>query len=126
MLSRFIYRTKRELQLEKQKDYKNVVLTQIVIIVFGLTISGFLDEGSQTSQAKLAITVYNFFGVVYAFLLWDLLRNFTKNRILITICFIALVGIVITGTLLEFPYYTILHVPNRQLTLLIIHGSFFP
>jgi hypothetical protein len=126
MLSRFIYRTKSELQLEKQKDYKNVVLTQIVIIVFGLTISGFLDDGSQTSKAKFAITVYNIFGVLYSFLLWDLLRNFTKNRILINICFIVLVSIVIIGTLLEFPYYTILHVPNRQLTLLLIHGLFFP
>ena len=126
MLSLFMYRTNGELQLEKQKDYKNVVITQIVIIVFGLTISGFLVDGSQTSQAKLAITVYNIFGVVYSFLLWDLLRNFTKNRLLIKVCFIVLVSIVIIGTLLEFPYYTILEVPDRRLTLLLIHGLFFP
>src|SRR5690349_9288672 len=106
MLSRILSRTKSELQLEKQKDYKNVVLTQIVIIVFGLTISGFLVDGSQTSEAKLAITIYNIFGVVYSFLLWDLLRNFTKNRLLIRVCLVVLVSIVITGTLLEFPYYS--------------------
>ncbi|HOX82385.1 MAG TPA: hypothetical protein PLS08_05105 [Chryseolinea sp.] len=126
MLFRFIYRTKSELQIEKQKDFKNVVLTQIIIIVFGLTISGFLVEGSQTSEAKLAITVFNIFGIGYSFLLWDLLRNFTKSQTLINSCLIILVCIVILGTLLEFPYYTILHVPDRRLALLLIHGLFFP
>ncbi len=122
----FIFTTKSELQLEKQRDYKYVVLTQIVIITFGLTISGFLTEGSQTQQAKLAITFFNIFGVVYSFLLWDLLRNFTKNRLLIYVCLFVLVGLVIVGTLLEFPYYTILQVPDRRITLLFIHGIFFP
>lgn len=111
---------------EKQKDYRNVVLIQVVIIVFGLTLSEFLLAGARTALAKAIITVFSVFGVTYAFLLWDLLKNFTKNKLLIHIYFFTLLGITLMGALVEFPYYTILEVSNRQLYLLVIHGLLFP
>jgi hypothetical protein len=118
--------SKRELQREKQKDYRNVVLIQILIIIFGLTLSEPLLADSKSAESKLIISVFSFFGATYAFLLWDLLRNFTGNRILITVIFAVLSGIVVTGILVEFPYYQIIQVPNRQLYLLTIHGLLFP
>ncbi len=116
----------RELQREKQKDYRNVVVIQIIIVIFGLTLSEPLLTDSQSAESKLIISVFSFFGATYAFLLWDLLRNFTDNRTLIMVIFVVLSGIVITGILVEFPYYQILHIPNRQLYLLTIHGLLFP
>ena len=117
---------KSELTREKQKDYRNVVVIQIVIIILGLTLSQFLLEGTQTSAAKLVTTIFSSFGAIYAFLLWDMLRNFTRSVLLVRTYLIILVGIVCTGVLVEFPYYTILEVPDRQIYLMIIHGLLFP
>jgi hypothetical protein len=126
MFKLLIGKTKSELQIEKQKDYRNVVLIQIIIIVFGLTLSEFLLQGTSTPAAKLVTTIFSLFGVWYAFQLWDLLRNFTQNALLLRLYLFILFGIAITGTLVEFPYYHLIQVPDRQIYLLIIHGLLFP
>ena len=118
--------TRRELQREKTKDYRNVVLIQIIIIVFGLTLSEPLLTDSKSDVSKFIITIFSFFGATYAFLLWDLLRNFTQRKTLIATILFVLMGIVVTGTLVEFPYYQIIHVTNRQAYLLTIHSLLFP
>jgi hypothetical protein len=126
MLKKFnILRSKSELQLEKQKDYRNVVILQILIIVFGLTLSETLDNGYETPAAKASITVFSVFGGVYCFLLWDLLRDFTSNKMLINTILIVLMIMVIGGSLVEFPYYKLIVVPDRQLFLLVIHSLLF-
>lgn len=129
MMHRFFFHrilSKLELQREKTRDYTRVVLIQIVIIVFGLTLTGPLLESPTSPLSKLIVTIFSFFGAVYAFLLWDMLRNFTSNKILINGIFFLLVALVFTGVLVEFPYYTILKIANRQVYLLIIHGLLFP
>jgi hypothetical protein len=115
-----------ELQQEKAKDYRNIVLIQVVIIVLGLTLYEPLLIDSKSETSKAIITVFSGFGAIYAFLLWDLLRNFTDNKTLIITILIVLSGIVITGILVEFPYYQIINVSDRQTYLLIIHGTLFP
>lgn len=114
-----------DLQKEKQHDYRNVVITQILIVTLGLTLSGPVLEDSTSGISKLIIVVFFGFGTVYNFLLWDLLRNFTKSRILILVIFCVLVGMIIFGTLTEFPYYRFIEM-DRRTVLLIIHGSLFP
>jgi hypothetical protein len=110
---------------EKQKDYRNIVFIQIIIIVFGLTLSGFVVEDTKTPEAKLVLTVFSCFGLTYSFLLWDLLRNFTNSKLLIRIYLILLFGSIGTGVLVEFPYYTFLEVPDRRLILLFVHAMLF-
>jgi hypothetical protein len=123
-LKRFLSRS--ELQREKTKDYRNIVLIQITIIVFGLTLSEPLLNDSKSDASKLIISVFSFFGALYAFLLWDLLRNFTTSRILVIAILTVLSGIVIVGSLVEFPYYQLIHIADRQTYLLCIHGLLFP
>ena len=82
--------SKRELQQEKTKDYRNVVLIQIIIVVFGLTLSEPLMTDSKSDVSKFIIAIFSFFGATYAFLLWDMLRNFTQNRALISVIFVVL------------------------------------
>jgi len=118
--------SKLELQKEKAKDYRNVVVIQIALVVLGLILYEPLLEDSQSDVSRLIITVFSFFGAVYAFLLWDLLRNFTDNKILIVGMLTMLLGIVVAGILVEFPYYQILHVSDRQQYLFILHGVLFP
>jgi hypothetical protein len=116
----------KELQSEKRKDYRNVVINQIIIIVLGLTLSEFLVEGQQTTPAsKFVISIYTFFGGLYSFLLWDLLRDFTTNQILINTVFFVLLCILVVGVLTEFPYYQVLHFEDRQSFLLSLHAPVF-
>ncbi len=118
--------SKLELQREKAKDYRNVVMIQIVLVVAGLLLYEPLLEDSSSDISKLIITLFSTFGAVYAFLLWDLLRNFTTSRFLVISILVLLVGIVTAGILVEFPYYQIVHVADRQTYLLILHGVLFP
>lgn len=118
--------SKLELQKEKAKDYRNVVVIQIALVVFGLILYEPLLEDSKSDISKFIITVFSSFGAIYAFLLWDLLRNFTDSRILILVILILLLGIVMAGILVEFPYYQIIQVTDRQTYLLILHGVLFP
>ncbi|MBL7854193.1 MAG: hypothetical protein JNL17_07335 [Cyclobacteriaceae bacterium] len=118
--------TKLELQREKAKDYRNVVILQILIVGCGLLLSEPLLTDSKSNVSKFIILIFSGFGATYAFLLWDLLRNFTSNRYLIVGIFCILILIVVVGILVEFPYYQLLEVPNRQAYLLTIHGLLFP
>ncbi len=118
--------SKLELQKEKAKDYRNVVIIQIIIVVLGLVLYEPLLEDSGSDISKFIITLFSTFGAIYAFLLWDLLRNFTNNKKLIIVILVLLVAIVTAGILVEFPYYQVVHVADRQAYLLTIHGVLFP
>ncbi len=115
-----------EIQFEKTRDYRNVVLIQIVIIVMGLTLSGPILEDSKSDLSKFIITVFSGFGAIYTFLLCDLLRNFTKNKVLIFVIFTLLIVTISIGILAEFPYYQFIEVTNRRTLLLIVHSMLFP
>lgn len=118
--------SKADLQKEKTKDYRNIVLIQVAIIVFGLTLSQPVLEDSTSPASKLIISIFSFFGATYAFLLWDLLRNFTSSRALIITILSVLAVIVVMGILVEFPYYHVLEVTDRRTYLLVIHSLLFP
>jgi len=64
--------------------------------------------------------------VIYSFLLWDLLRNFTKNQYLIVTIFFTLVLIVMVGLVVENPFIQIINPEYRRPFLLGIHGALFP
>ncbi len=51
-----------ELQREKLKDYRNIVLVQVIIVVFGLVLSEPLIEDSKSEVSKLIISIFSFFG----------------------------------------------------------------
>jgi hypothetical protein len=126
MFNKLIFKTLADRTREKQKDYRNVVIIQVIIIVLGLTLTEPVLVDSKSQESKLIISVFLLFSTTYMFLLWDLLRNFTDNRSLIITIFVVLSGIVVIGSLGEFPYYQILHVPDRRIYLLFLHGFLFP
>ncbi|QOI98272.1 MAG: hypothetical protein HRU69_12600 [Flammeovirgaceae bacterium] len=126
MLGKLSFVGSKGLQQEKQKDYRNVVLIQVAIITMGMLLSGPLLEDSRSEISKFIISVFSFFGALYAFLLWDLLRNFTTSNLLIRVILFILIGIVVFGILIEFPYYKLIEIENRRAALLVIHGLLFP
>jgi len=124
MIKFFRILSKADLVREKRKDFRNVVITQIVIVVAGMVLSPGLATEGLTS--KLIITVFSMFGVIYSFLLWDLLRDFTNNQFLIKGIFFVLLAIVISGLLVEFPFYRFISINDRRIFLLAIHCTMFP
>jgi len=115
----------KELEREKAKDYRNLVVLLVIIIVLCLLISEPLLTNPGSSTSKLIISILSFFGAWYAYLLWDLLRNFTSKKWLLLSFLAILAGIVGTGILVEFPYYQVIHIENRQAYLLTIHVLLF-
>ena len=114
------------LQREKAKDYRNLVLLLVIIIVSRLLIFEPLLANPESKVSRLIISLLSFFGTVYAFLLWDLLRNFTSSKWLLATVLFVLFGIVSTGILTEFPYYQeAIHIENRQAYLFTIHVLLF-
>src|SRR5882672_5972011 len=126
MFKKLLFETPDDRTREKQKDYRNVVMIQIVIIVGGLTLTEPVLLDSKSPESKLIISIFLLFSTTYMFLLWDLLRNFTDNRTLIITIFFVLTGIVIMGCLGEFPYYRVIDFPDRRIYLLVLHGLLFP
>ena len=117
--------TPNELIKEKKKDYRNVVLAQVVIVVTGLMLSEFLVPGDTTAVSKAATAVMSGFAAFYAFMLWDILRDFTNRLWLIQLVFIVIAIVVIMGLITEFPYYKILAVHDRRLYLFVLHAVIF-
>jgi hypothetical protein len=50
--------SRRDLQREKLKDYRNIVLVQILIVVFGLVLSEPIIEDSKSEISKLIISIF--------------------------------------------------------------------
>jgi hypothetical protein len=115
-----------ELQSEKLKDYRRVVSLQIIIVVFGMIMSALFDPGKKDFPGLLTNLLFSGFGVIYSFLLWDLLRNFTQNQYLIVSIFFTLVLIVLVGLVVENPFVKIIAPDLRRPFLLGIHGALFP
>ena len=111
---------------ERDKDYRTVVIMQIVIVVAGLLLAGSTDLEKPGPAEKLILTLFSAFGAIYAFLLWDLLKDFTRSRLLIRVVLAVLVVITLLGLAGEFPYYKLIEIPNRRAYLLLIHGLLFP
>lgn len=118
--------SRMELQKEKTKDYRNIVILQVVIVTFGLTLTEPILTDSKSDISKFIITLFSFFGALYTYLMCDLLRNFTQSRPLLFVIFSLLITAVAIGILAEFPYYQLIQIPNRSALLLTVHGLLFP
>ncbi|MCH7514361.1 MAG: hypothetical protein IH947_10540 [Bacteroidetes bacterium] len=118
--------TSKELLKEKRKDYRNIVIIQVTIVIVGLLLSDIILEEQESLTSKLIITLFSMFSALYVYLLWDLLRDFTSNQFIIKGVIFVIIGVVIVGTLTEFPFYNILEFENRRTYLFVLHGCIFP
>jgi hypothetical protein len=115
----------RELLNEKKKDYRNIVLVQATMVVTGLMVSEYLVPGDTTAASKFVTMLMSGFAAFYAYMLWDILRDFTGRLWLIRLVFIVITVVVVMGLITEFPYYRIVTVPDRRLYLLTLHTIIF-
>ncbi len=118
--------SEKELQREKLKDYRRVVMVQMVIVVLGMIMAALFDPSEKTLGGLSANLLFSSFGVVYSFLLWDLLRNFTRSQLLVNLIFFTLILIVLVGLVVENPFVQLVAPSLRRPFLLGIHGLLFP
>ncbi len=110
-----------ELTDEKIRDFKRVVLAQLAILL-----SLFLLELFTWLAFPLALEISEtlfFLAIgVYAFLLWDMLRNYTSSRRIVMLNFIFIMGVFIAGFICVNPFWPMeLSTPYR-ITLIIIQA----
>jgi len=110
-----------ELTNEKIRDFKRVVLAQaaILITLFILELFTWL---AFPLYLELAETLFFMALGAYAFLLWDMLRNYTTSRRIITLNFIFIMGVFVAGFICVNPFWPMeLSTPYRVM-LVIIQG----
>jgi hypothetical protein len=86
-------RSKNELNIEKEKDYKNIVYLQMLIILAAMMLKETLALAGISLSTSFIIrdTLFLILGGLYVFVLWDLLKNLTKSDRLIYAMFILMI-----------------------------------
>ena len=69
------------LRTEKRKDYMNVVQVQIALVVAALTFEGLAEIFGLPYGRRISDFFVLGLGSLYMFMLWDMLRNFTRNAL---------------------------------------------
>lgn len=108
---------------EKIHDYRRVVILQGIIVVLGLTLSELLTLCGFNDTKKIINLVFIIFGGVYLYLLWDMMRNFTRSKKLIDATLGLMIGMFVVGGIMENPFVKI--VEQRREVLFFIHVVLF-
>lgn len=110
-----------ELTNEKIRDFKRVVIAQAAILVtlFLLELFTWL---AFPFYLELAETLFFFALGAYAYLLWDMLRNYTTSRRIIVLNFVFIMGVFVAGFICVNPFWPMeLSTPYR-ITLVVIQA----
>jgi hypothetical protein len=93
-----------ELTNEKIRDFRRIVLAQVAILVtlFLLELFAWL---AFPLYLELAETLFFLALGTYAFLLWDMLRNYTTSRRIVTLNFIFIMGVFVAGFICVNPFW---------------------
>lgn len=113
------------LEEEKQKDFRNVVFTQIAVIISSLLFKEFLNLFEVEHGAKIGEFVFLLIGGLYLMLLWDMLRNFTQSMLVINSTLYTLLASYAATLVAANPFYHILDPEHERIALLIIHIALF-
>jgi hypothetical protein len=102
-----------ELTNEKIRDFKRIVLAQLAILLtlFLLELFTWL---AFPLYLELAETFFFLALGAYAYLLWDMLRNYTTSRRIIMLNFVFIMGVFIAGFICVNPFWPMpLSIPYR-------------
>lgn len=109
----------KELTDEKIRDFKRVVLAQVGILVTLFLLELFTWLGFPL-YLELAETLFFFAVGAYAYLLWDMLRNYTTSRRIVVLNFIFIMGVFVAGFICVNPFWPMeLSVPYRIVLVVI-------
>lgn len=108
-----------ELSREKLKDFKNVVYVQMVLLLFTLLLKGIFELlGMPYIEQIVPILFFSVLGI-YVYLLWDMLRNYTRSKALLIVLLVLIMGTFIIGVVFINPFFTLI----EGVTFRILAGS---
>jgi hypothetical protein len=112
-----------DLPREKLKDFKNVVPVQIALLLTTFLAKGIMELFHTPYSDK--ITELLFFSIlgVYVFLLWDMLRNYTKSRTLLLFLLVLIMGTFLTGVIFVNPFIALLEMREFRIVTCLIMAT---
>jgi hypothetical protein len=127
---RKLFRTKSfaELRAEKIKDYKNIVALQSMIILSALLLKDILAMAGMSMESSNVFrdVLFLLLGGVYVFILWDLLRNFTRNKRLVVVLLFFIIAALGLAAITVNPFFHIHESEQEQrIYLFFIHSVLF-
>jgi len=117
-----------ELNQEKQKDYRNIVYLQMVIIISAMLLKEILAiSGVDLDTSNLIRDIlFLILGFLYVLVLWDLLRNLMDNVIVIETIFVVIICFYILAIITVNPFYDFFStVEAKRPYLFAIHFTLF-
>ena len=109
------------LQREKLKDYRNIVVIQVAVITILMTLEDLLAGIGFVDIQKWVYTLFIAFAGFYLLLLWDMMRNFTSNMLIVRGSLAWLMVLFVLGAMGENPFQRLL--PNPRPYYIFIHTS---
>ena len=97
-----------ELAREKLKDFKNVVYVQMALLLTTLLLKGILDLLNIPENGPLTETLFYSVLGIYVYLLWDMLRNYTRSKTLLIMLLILIMGTFSFGVIFINPFFTLI------------------
>lgn len=125
MLKIFSWFGEPEPEQTKQRDFRNVVLLQVLMIFSALLLDGFLELCGFENSFVFRDAVFLLLGGVYVIILWDLLRNFSQNKVLIYGLLLLILGTYTLAIFTVNPFYKVFEAENQRPYLLFIHCILF-
>jgi hypothetical protein len=96
----------------KTRDYRNVFITQTALIFTALLLSELLRLIRAPMPIFIHDLVYTILGAAYFYLLWDLLKNFLRQKALIISLFFYLLALFGMMLLLQNPFVRVVEEPT--------------
>ncbi|MCU0428115.1 MAG: hypothetical protein MUF71_21085 [Candidatus Kapabacteria bacterium] len=113
--------TTAALQREKLKDYRNIVTIQVTVVIILMTLEDLLAGIGLVDIQKWVYTLFIAFAGFYLLLLWDMMRNFTQNMLIVRGSLAWLMVLFVLGAMGENPFQRLL--PNPRPYYIFIHTS---
>jgi hypothetical protein len=115
MLDFFIQKLKGEdLAHEKKRDFRNVVILQISIIISAILLKDAFEMLGITNSYIIRDCIFLLLGGVYVLVMWDMLRNFTQNKFIISALFIIIIGSYILALVIVNPIFPLYSTEKEQ------------
>ena len=114
------------LKREKQRDFRNVVILQVLLIVSALLLKDAMDLAGVKNSYVFRDIFFLVLGAFYVMVLWDMLRNFTQSAFIIYSLFVVIVGTYILTLFTVNPVYKLFATEaEQQPYLFFIHSVLF-
>jgi hypothetical protein len=103
-----------ELAHEKKRDFRNVVILQISIILTALLLKDSFEMLGVENSYVIRDCIVLLLGGVYVLVMWDMLRNFTQSKLIIYALFTIIVGTYILTIFIVNPIFPLYETEKEQ------------